>query len=61
VIPKFIYETKRKNRNSVIEVAAGTRKTTLQTKIKLGWQKTDDYVTATRCFKCSKYNQRTIT
>jgi len=62
VIPKFIYETKRKNRNAVVEVAAGTRKTILQTKIKLGWQRcrTDDYVTVTRCFKCSKYNHRTM-
>jgi hypothetical protein len=62
VISKFFCETKRKNRNAVVEVAAGTRKTILHTKIKLGWQRCRvyDYVTATRCFNCSTYNHRTM-
>jgi len=57
---KFTYDTKRKNRNAVVEVGADTRKTLIRNKIKLGWHvcRTDDYVTATRCFKCSKFNHR---
>ena len=62
MVPKFTYVTKRKHRNAVVEVGADTRKTLLHKKIKLGWQicRTDDYVTATRCFNCSKFNHRTI-
>jgi hypothetical protein len=62
MIAKFTYVTKRKNRNAVVEVGAGTRKTLLHRKIKLGWQicRTDNYVTARRCFKCSKFNHRTM-
>jgi len=57
---KFGYQTKKHGRNIVIEVEAGTRKRLLQTKIKLGWQicSVRDYIVATRCFKCSKYNHR---
>ena len=58
---KFTYDTKRMNRNAVLEVGADTRKTLLSSKIRLGWHlcRADDYVTATRCFKCSKFNHRT--
>jgi hypothetical protein len=58
---KFTQVTKRKYRNAIVEVGADTRRTILHRKIKIGWQicKTDDYVTATRCFKCSKFNHRT--
>jgi hypothetical protein len=57
---KFAYTTKNKNRNLVIEVEAKVRKMLLQSKIKLGWLlcKAEDYVVATRCFKCSRYNHR---
>lgn len=57
---KFSYQTKKQGRNLVIEVEAGTRKLLLQRKIKLGWQicTVHDYVVATRCYKCSKYNHR---
>ena len=57
---KFSYQTKKHGRNLVIEVEAGTRKLLLQKKIKLGWQicAVHDYVVATRCYKCSKYNHR---
>jgi predicted nucleic acid-binding Zn finger protein len=49
-----------KNRNLVIEVEAKVRKILLQSKIKLGWYicKAEDYVVATRCFNCSRYNHR---
>jgi len=61
ITAKFIYDTKRKNRNAVVEVGAETRKTLLRSKIKLEWHvcRTDDYEAATRCFKCSKFNHRT--
>jgi hypothetical protein len=58
---KFTYVTKRMHRNAVVEVGPDTRKSLLRSKIKLGWLvcRADDYVTATRCFKCSKFNHRT--
>ena len=61
IVSKFIYVTKKKYRNAVIEVGADTRKNLLHKKIKLGWQicKTDDYLVATRCYNCSKFNHRT--
>jgi len=45
----------------VVEVNAETRKTLLNKKIGIGWQICwiDDYITATRCYKCSKFNHRT--
>ena len=62
IVPKFIYVTKWMHRNDVVEVGSETRKTLTHRKIKLGWQmcRTDDYITATRCFNCSKFNHRTI-
>jgi len=62
ITAKFIQVTNRKYRNAIVEVGADTRRTILHRKIKIGWQicKTDDYVTATRCFKCSKFNHRTM-
>jgi hypothetical protein len=61
IVPKFTYVTKRMHRNAVVEVGSETRKTLTQRKIKLGWQicRTDDYITATKCFNCSKFNHRT--
>jgi FtsZ-binding cell division protein ZapB len=61
IVAKFIYVTKTKCRNAVIEVGADIRKTLLHKKIKLGRQicKTDEYLVATRCYKCSKFNHRT--
>ena len=56
----FVYATKNKTRYLVIEVEAKVRKLLLHSKIKLGWHlcKAEDYVAATRCFKCSRYNHR---
>jgi len=57
---KFSYETRKNTRNMVVEVSAQTRKLLLNRRVKLGWQicKIDDYVVATRCYKCSRYNHR---
>jgi len=62
IVPKFTYVTKRMHRNAVVDVGSETRKTLTHRKIKLGWQicRTADYITATRCFNCSKFNHRTI-
>jgi hypothetical protein len=60
IVAKFDFTTKNKNRNLVIEVEAKVRNILLQSKIKLGWYicKVEDYVVATRCFHCSRYNHR---
>jgi hypothetical protein len=60
IIPKYIYATKRKTRNLVIEVLPQTRRQILQTKLKLQWTicTVDDHISITRCFKCSGYNHR---
>jgi hypothetical protein len=57
---KFSYETKKNTRNLVIEVSAQTGKLLLHRRVKLFWQicKIEDYVVATRCYKCSRYNHR---
>ena len=58
--PKFTYQTKKQNRNLVMEVEARTRNLLTQRRIKLGWQicKIDDYLAANMCFKCSRFNHR---
>jgi hypothetical protein len=58
---KFSYETRTHNRNLVMEVSAQTRKLMLHKKVKLGWHicKIEDYVAATRCYKCSRFNHKT--
>ena len=62
ITAKFIQVTKRKYHKAIVEVGADTRRNILHRKIKIGWQicKTDDYVTTTRCFKCSNFNHRTM-
>jgi hypothetical protein len=57
---KYNYETKRHPRNVVVEDNAQTRKLLLQKKVKLGWMicEVEDYLIATRCFKCSRFNHR---
>jgi len=54
ITAKYIYETKKHSRNRVVQVNAQTRKLLLQNKVKLGWMicKVEDYLVATRCFKC---------
>jgi hypothetical protein len=60
IVPKFTYETKKHNRNIVIEVNSHTRKKLIQNKVKLGWINCsiEDYLVATRCFRCSRFNHR---
>jgi hypothetical protein len=57
---KYIYEIKKHFRNLVVEVNAQTRKLHLQKKVKLGWIicKVEDYLVATRRFKCSRFKHR---
>jgi hypothetical protein len=58
--PKFIYTIKNHTRNLVIEVNSNTRRKLLHHKVKLGWLicGIEDYMVATRCFKCSRFNHR---
>ena len=58
--PKFTYETKKHARNLIIEVSSHTRKKLLHNKVKLGRLicSIEDYLVATRCFKCSRFNHR---
>ena len=57
---KFSYVTKRHTRNLVIEVSARTWRLLIQKKIKLAWIicSLGDYLVASRCFKCAKFNHR---
>jgi len=58
--PKFTYTTKRHVRNLVIEVSSQTRRKLMNNKAKLGWLvcNIEDYLVATRCFKCSRFSHR---
>jgi len=58
--PKFTYETKRHTRSIVIEVSSQTRKKLIHKKVKLGWINCsiEDYLVATRCYRCSRFNHR---
>ena len=58
--PKFTYTTKKHTRNLVIEVSSYTRGKLLHNKVKFGWLicGIEDYMVATRCFKCSRFNHR---
>jgi len=57
---KFAFKTKRNIRKMVIEVKTQTSRQLLQNKLKPEWTicNIDDYVTISRCFKCSRYNHR---
>jgi len=61
ITAKYVYYTKGKNRNAFVKVNDDTRIILLNKKIKLGLHicRIDDYITATRCYKCSKYNHMT--
>jgi len=53
ITTKFIFKTKRKERNLVIELAPQTHRLLLQNKLKFGWMicNTDDYISVNRCCK----------
>ena len=56
--PKFVFEDRKKHKNLVIEVNSETRNC-VDRKLKLGWHvcNNSDYLSVTRCYKCSKYNK----
>jgi hypothetical protein len=60
ITTKFIFKTKRKERNLVIELAPQNHRIMLQKKkqLKIGWMisNTDDYISMNRCFKCTRFN-----
>jgi hypothetical protein len=58
ITAKFICHQEK----AIVELGADERKTILHRKIVIGWQicKKDDYVKATRCFKCLRFNHRTM-
>jgi hypothetical protein len=60
IAAKFLYGTKRRTRNLVIEVSAQTRKLLLKRKVKLGWPicSIEGCLMANRCFKCSRFYHR---
>ena len=60
IIPKFTYEKKIKSRIIVIEVSAQTRKKLIENKVKIGCINCsiEDYLVATRCFRCSRFNHK---
>ena len=55
-----MFEDRKKHKNLVIEVNSEIRKILVDRKLKLGWHVcySSDYVSITRCYKCSKYNHR---
>jgi chaperonin GroEL (HSP60 family) len=55
---KFVFEDRKKHKNLVIEVNSETCKRLVDRKLKLGWHvcNSSDYLSVTRCYKCSKYN-----
>ena len=58
--PKFVFEDRKKHKNLAIEVNSETRKRLVDRKLKLGLHvcNSSDYLSVTRCYKCSKYNHR---
>ncbi|KAJ4437652.1 hypothetical protein ANN_17797 [Periplaneta americana] len=60
VKPKFVFTSKRKSRNLVVEVNSLNRRQRLQRKLKTGWLifNVEDYITINRCFKCCRFNHR---
>jgi len=62
IAARFKFRTKGGELNTVVEVDSETRKKLLQTKFKMGRLicSVGDYLAAKRCYKCSRYNQNTI-
>jgi hypothetical protein len=57
---KFRCKNRKGSYNIVLEIGPQTRKKILQTKLRLGWEicNAADYLTPTRCYKCSRYNHK---
>jgi hypothetical protein len=60
IAPKFRFQNKRGRYNIVMEVGPRTCQKMMQHKLKIGWNicKAADYLTPTRCFKCSRFNHK---
>jgi hypothetical protein len=60
ILPKFVFEDRKKHKNLVIEVNSDTCKQIVGKKLKIGWHvyNSDNYLSVTCCYKCSKYNHR---
>ena len=60
ILPRFVFEDRKKHKNLVIEVNSEIRKRIVGRKLQMGWHvcKSEDYLSVTRCYKCSKYNHR---
>ena len=58
ITAKFIFKNKRNVRNLVIELTTETYRIMRQKKLKIGWVicHTEDYISVTKCHKCSKFN-----
>jgi len=58
--PKFVFEDGKKHKCSVIEVNSEIHKHLVGRKFKIGWHicNGSDYLSVTRCYKCSKCNYR---
>ena len=58
--PKFVFEDGEKHKNLVIEVNSETCKRLVDRKLKIGRHvcNSNDYLSVTHCYKCSKYNHR---
>ena len=55
---RYFYERKKHPRNFVVSLNALTRNLFMQNKVKLEWKisTVEDYLVATRCFRCSWFN-----
>ena len=58
--PNFVSEDRKRHKNLVAEVDSEIRKRLVDRKLKMGWHvcNSRDYLSVTRCYKCSKYNHR---
>jgi hypothetical protein len=58
--PKFVFEDRKKHKNLVTEVNSEIHKHLMDRKLKVGWHvcNSNDYLSVTHFYKCSKYNHR---
>ena len=57
---KYRFKNRKGRHNIIMEVGPQIRKQILQSRLKIGWEicYVADYLTPTRCFKCSRYNHK---
>jgi hypothetical protein len=58
ITTKFIFKNKMNARNLVIEIDTKSYRIMRQNKLKIGWMicHLEDYVSVSRCYKCSRFN-----